>query len=81
MAKDVLAELVVREVRGMLQPYSDAELLDVTDGVATVRYRKGRHPDCADCIMTPDDLSEMLLSLFARKAPKVKELKLEVVEV
>ena len=78
MAKDVLAEFVVRQARGILLPDGDAELLDVKDGVAYVRYKKARNEECPECIMAPGDLELFLREMFAKRAPHIKDIQLEV---
>lgn len=81
MAKDVVAEFIVRQVAAPLAPEGgSAELLDIHDGVAYVRYKKGYNPDCAECVLAPDDFRLFLLDAFKNKAPHVKDVHVESVE-
>ncbi|GBD14223.1 hypothetical protein HRbin25_00093 [bacterium HR25] len=80
MAKDALAEFIVRQLRTIVQPESDVELLDVEGGVARILYRRGYNPECPECVMSADDLRAYLLELFAEKAPHIRDVQLDVVE-
>ncbi len=80
VARDVLAEFVVREAREVLLPDGDAELLGVEANVAHIRYRKAHNPKCLECVVSPEDFHDYLMELFSRKAPHIADVKLEVEE-
>lgn len=80
MPKDALAEFVVRQFRGLLRPDGDIELLGVEAGVARVLYRQGRNLECPECVLSADDVREMLREAFAEKAPYIQDVVLEVIE-
>ena len=79
MARDALAEFVVREARRIVEP-SQAELLGVEDGVARVRFKPVHDPRCETCVTSPDDFRAFLLELFAQRAPHVSDVSVELVE-
>ncbi len=80
MARDVIAEFVVRQARSAVQPEGDIELADVREGVACIRYRKAANPRCLECSVSPEGLREFLLSMFAQKAPHIRDVLVELEE-
>lgn len=80
LAKDVLADFVVRQARGVLLPDGDAQLLDVRDGVAYVRFKRAHNPKCLDCEVVPEDFRDYLMGMMAEKAPHITDVQLEIQE-
>lgn len=77
MARDALAEFVLREARRVIDP-SEAELLGVEQGVARVRLKPSIDPRCETCTITADEFRDFLLDLFARRAPHVRDVQVEL---
>lgn len=75
-----MVEFVVRQMRGVLQPDGDAELMDVVGNVAHVRYRRASNPKCLECVVSPDDLRVFLMDLLAKRAPHISDVEIEVVD-
>jgi Fe-S cluster biogenesis protein NfuA len=79
MSKTNVVERVVREVSEMLRPDCDAELIEVKDGVVTIRYLKGTNPNCIDCVMDPGDLRAYFTEMLRPQFPELAEVKIETV--
>lgn len=77
MARDALAEFILREARRLIDP-SEAELLEVEGGVARVRLRPSVDPRCESCTISAEEFRAFLLGLFARRAPHIKDVEVEV---
>jgi hypothetical protein len=81
MGKDALVAFAVNEVRReIVADGADAELIDVADGIARVRYRSGNAEDCEDgmCVMPPSEVRELLLEMIRKRAPYVTDVRLEM---
>jgi hypothetical protein len=77
MARDGLAEFIIRQFRSLVRPEGDLELLGVEGGVARVLYRRGHNEECPECIMSAQDLKGILREAFAEKAPHIRDVLLE----
>jgi Fe-S cluster biogenesis protein NfuA len=80
MAKDALAEFIIRQFQNLVRPEGDMELLGVEEGVARVLYRPGRNQECPECIMSAEDLKEILREAFAEKAPHIRDVRVELAD-
>jgi hypothetical protein len=45
-----------------------------------VRFKRGHNPDCATCVIQPDDFRSFLTEMFSQRAPHIKDVELEVVD-
>ena len=81
MAKDALAQFALNEARCVVAPDGDLVLEDVRENVAYIRYKiKKSQAECAECIMSTDDVKFFLQDIFCRKAPHIKEFSVTVEE-
>lgn len=72
------AELVVRHFSRMVEPDGGAvEIVSVEGATLTVRYSPGVNEECADCVLDPDDLRELMKEALERQDPAITEVKLE----
>jgi Fe-S cluster biogenesis protein NfuA len=79
MAADILAQRVIEQARGLVEADGgDLRLISVERGCARVAYRMGRNERCAECVLAPEDLRGFLLEMFARGAPHIIAVELEV---
>lgn len=79
MGKDALVAFIIRQLSAPLaDDGTEVELVDVRDGIAYVRYRKGHNPDCLGCVMEPEDLREFLLEGIRMKAPYITDVQLHI---
>jgi len=79
--KDVLVEFIVNQAADFVRPDGNIELIDVSSGVARVRYdRPPDDPRCATCVLTADDVSAFLKEMFGQHVPYVSEVEVEVVQ-
>lgn len=82
MAKDVLAKFALDRAKSVVAPDGELELKDVRDNIAYVHYRVHKAAqDCAQCVVTPDDLRFFLEDMFRSTAPHIKGFDIEVEEV
>lgn len=58
MARDGLAEFIIRQFQSLVRPEGDLELLGVEGGVARVLYRRGHNEECPECVMSAEDLRD-----------------------
>lgn len=72
----LVAALLERVVRPLQADGTTAELVDLRDGVATVRYRIGQDPECATCFMPPEEFREFFLAALERSAPSVVDVRM-----
>ena len=80
MAKDALAEFVVNEAKAfVVSDGGDVELIGVEGATASVRYKKGHNPHCAECVLSADALRDFLAEMFNEKAPHITRIEVEVV--
>jgi hypothetical protein len=78
MAKDVLAKFALDKARTIVAQDGDLELKDVRDNVAHIRYRARKSAaDCAQCVISPDDLRDFLADIFRTTAPHIKDFDIE----
>lgn len=75
-----MVEFVVRQMRGVLQPDGDAELIDVVGNVARVRYTRASNPKCLECVVSPEDLRDFLIEMLNKKAPHISDVDIEVAD-
>jgi Fe-S cluster biogenesis protein NfuA len=52
------------------------ELLGVAEDIVSVRYSPGTNDQCADCVLTPEDLRELLLEAMRQRLPALRDLSL-----
>jgi Fe-S cluster biogenesis protein NfuA len=71
----LVAALLERLVKPLRADGTTAELVELSDGVATVRYHIGQNPDCATCFMPPEDFREFFLAALERSAPTVVDVR------
>jgi Fe-S cluster biogenesis protein NfuA len=53
-------------------------LLGVKDGVMSVRYAPGTNEACADCVLAPEDLKELMKEAVQMHDASIKDVTLEV---
>ena len=78
MSKPVV-DFVVRQMSDevLRRDGGHAKLLDLTsEGVAIVEFAEGTNDDCADCVMSEEDFSALLLERIQWKVPQVHEVRL-----
>jgi Fe-S cluster biogenesis protein NfuA len=81
MATDALAQFVINQAKGIVSTDGgDVWLTDVRDSIAYVRFKRGHNPECATCVIQPDDFRSFLTEMFSQRAPHIKDIELEVVD-
>lgn len=54
------------------------ELIDVKDGVMSVRYAPGTNEACQDCVLAPEDLKELMKEAAQMHDASIKDVNLQV---
>lgn len=80
MARDAIAEFLVRQASSMVAPDGQLDLLDVVDQVAHVRYTRHLDPACAECTVSDADLLAWLREMFTSRAAHIKDIELETTD-
>jgi Fe-S cluster biogenesis protein NfuA len=52
------------------------EFLDFAEDVASVRYSPGKNDHCADCVLSPQDLRELMLEAMQQRLPSLRDLEI-----
>ncbi|MFM0500421.1 hypothetical protein [Paraburkholderia caffeinilytica] len=81
MAKDPLAQFVIGQARSFVAPDGDLVLEDVKEGTAHIRYLAKKEPSCSMCVMSVDDLRELLAEQLRAKAPHIKAVEIVVEQI
>ena len=56
------------------------ELLGVADGVMKLRYQPGVNEKCESCVLTPEDLKELVEEAAKRHDPSIRSVELSTVQ-
>lgn len=56
------------------------ELLGVTDGVMKLSYQPGVNENCESCVLTPEDLKELVEEAAKRHDPSIRCVELNTVQ-
>jgi Fe-S cluster biogenesis protein NfuA len=72
--------LVVEQFKEIVRPDGGAvELLGVKGDTLRVAYRPGHNERCAECVISPENLRDMLLDVLPQHDPSIR--KVEVVSL
>jgi len=72
------AQLVIDHFDEIVKPEGGAvQLLELSGASLRVGYRQGSNEDCPTCVMTTQELADMMRELLRDHAPGVTELSIE----
>lgn len=57
----------------------ELELLGLAEGVMKLRYRPGHNAQCESCVLTPEDLKELVAEAAVRHDPSIRSVELSTV--
>lgn len=71
------AQQVIEHFQRILQADGgQLEWLGTEDGVMRLRYLPGHNPDCADCVLSPEDLRELVGEALQRGDASIRSVDL-----
>lgn len=74
---DPKVEYVLDNFGEILKPDGGSlELLEITRGMARVRYIQGQNEECPECVLSPEALHALLLEALQTHAPYITQLEL-----
>jgi Fe-S cluster biogenesis protein NfuA len=56
----------------------DLQLLGLADGVMKLQYRPGHNEACESCVLTPEDLKELVAEAAMRQDSSIRSVELSV---
>jgi len=70
---------VIEHFQSILQPDGgELVLLGLADGVMKLRYRPGHNEQCESCVLTPEDLKELVAEAAMRHDSTIRSVELSV---
>lgn len=74
------SQLVVEHFNRMVEPDGGLiELVSIHGSTLHVRYRPGQNPECASCVLDPNDLRDLMQEALQLQDPVITKVTVEVV--